>query len=138
MTEPQKTHFRFANIDVFGAIAMCFIGTDMARHEKDFSAFMQNFKGSRETEYYWALFNDFKSDAPRLNPSVDGATYYPGSDPDVPIVYLPKYGARQLVHEIVHAVSKIMYVYGLEDGQHSEVRAYLTDYLFHVFSKGVE
>ena len=27
--------------------------------------------------------------------------------------------------------------YGLEDGEHSEVRAYMTDYLFQKFTEGI-
>ena len=137
-SKPSETYFRFVNVDVLGAISMCFIGTDMARHEKSFASFMLNFNGKREPEYYWRMLNDFKESAQKFHPSVDGATFYPDSDPDVPIVYLPKYEPRLLVHEVVHAVSRIMYVYGLEDGKHSEIRAYLTDFLFGKFSEGVK
>ena len=134
----QKQFFRFAHIDVFGAIALCFVGTDLNRHEDLFASFMMNFRGKRKPEYYWSLFNDFKTIAPDIAPSAAGEVIAPGTDPDVPIIYLTEYKPEVLVHEIVHAVAQIMHSYGLEDGKHNEVRAYMTDYLFQKFTEGIK
>lgn len=62
----QKSFFRFAQIDVFGAIALCVVGTDLEQHEHLFASFMMNFRGKRKPEYYWSLFNDFKEKVPTL------------------------------------------------------------------------
>ena len=134
----QKSFFRFAQIEMFGAIALCFVGTDIKQHEHQFASFMMNFRGKRKPEYYWALFKDFKEKVPDIFPSsAAGAVIAPGSDPDVPIICIPEYKTYILVHEIVHAVANIMRNYGLEDGDHSEVRAYMTDYLFQKFTEGI-
>jgi hypothetical protein len=134
----QKSFFRFAQIDVFGAIVLCFVGTDLKRHERQFASFMSKFRGKRKPEYYWSLFRDFKEKAPEIvPPDAEGAVIAPGSDPAVPIIYVREYKPEILVHEIVHAVADIMRTYGLEDGEHSEVRAYMTDYLFQKFTEGI-
>lgn len=134
-----KQFFRFAQIDVFGAIALCFAGTDIKQHEHLFASFMMNFRGKRKPEYYWSLFNDFKEKLPDIDfTDVAGAVIAPGSDPDVPIIWMREYKPEVLVHEIVHAVANIMRNYGLEDGERSEVRAYMTDYLFHKFTEGIK
>ena len=135
----EESFFRFAQIDVFGAIALCFVGTDIKQHEHLFASFMMNCPGKRKPEYYWSLFNDFKEKLPDIDfTSAAGAVIAPGSDPDVPIICMREYKPEVLVHEIVHAVANIMRNYGLEDGEHSEVRAYMTDYLFQKFTEGIK
>lgn len=136
--QKQRSFFRFAQIDVFGAIVLCFVGTDLKQHERQFASFMSKFRGKRKPKYYWSLFRDFKEKAPEIvPPDADGAVIAPGSDPAVPIIYVREYKPEILVHEIVHAVADIMRTYGLEDGEHSEVRAYMTDYLFQKFTEGI-
>jgi len=53
MKKPKrKSFFRFAQIEMFGAIALCFVGTDLKQHERQFASFMSKFKGKRRPEYY--------------------------------------------------------------------------------------
>lgn len=60
-------------------------------------------------------------------------TFLAKSSGDCPLLYSRRWTRRALVHELVHVVAVLMRSRGLEDGEDSEARAYLTDWLFSEF-----
>lgn len=122
---------RCAYIDLFGACAFLCVGTDWKAMELQFVKCADAKCKKLDAE---SIFRDVRESVAGLNPDdIDGVTICPATDRDVPVIWMAHPTAQVLVHEITHAVSYIMRGYGLEDGEHGEVRAYMTEYLFDQF-----
>lgn len=124
-----------ADIDFIAAVTFLVVGTNYPVLKKKFLALMKKRQASMKLKQQIAIWGEVEAeikDAAKRN--FAGACIYPESDRETPFIWLPENSHRTLVHEIVHAVAFHIALRNLEPGLNSEVRAYLTDYLFKRFA----
>ena len=134
----QKPIVMIADIKFIHEVVFCFVGTDRAAIRRKYLVLMKKRKAPPPFKRFETIFNQVEAAYRDTEEGCyTGLCIYPADDCNTPYIWLPEWSSVSLVHEIVHAVAHIMQVCNLEDGEHSEVRAYMTDYLFQKFTEGI-
>ena len=129
-----KYRVMIADFRFIGSVIVCFVGNDIQELRRKFYSLLKRRKATMTRQRMQSIFDEVVSMRREAGDHFDGMCLWPTSDRSTPYIWMDEWHLQILVHEIVHAVSGLMRIKGLEDGRDSEVRAYMTDYAFRIFS----
>jgi hypothetical protein len=129
----QKPIVMAVQLHFLKKVVWCFVGEDCDAIHHDFLALAKNLNPSVSLLDSNRIFNQVKDSYLEDLESYRAACIFPADDPVTPYIWLRQWSPSLLVHEAVHAVAHVMKTCGLEDGEHGEIRAYLTEHLFEAF-----